>query len=259
MTALSLLLVAGCTLEPGTGFSTLTDLSLSLALEPGEARDLGDQTVLTDQGYRVRVDSLVLDVDRVALVELVGGTSAFDPANPPEGYSLCHGGHCHHDDGRLVDYAEIEAELAGDAASFVDVVSLDVGREGELWDADTWAIDVPPELADLPATTLRRIALHPSWMALEGTATSGALGDETIDVSASVLSLGPFEGPYDQSVDRDGPPSFALDVVLVVDGTLFDGLDLATLQADGEVSLDDDEVFLNTLGTFSPTATLEIR
>ena len=83
MIASLLLSLWGCTLQPGTGFSTLEGLSLTLALEPGEARDLGDQTVLTDQGYRVRIDSLVLDVDRVALVELVGGTSSFDPANSP--------------------------------------------------------------------------------------------------------------------------------------------------------------------------------
>ena len=67
-----------------------------------------------------------------------------------------------------------------------------------------------------------------------------------------------FDLSRGESVDRDGPASFALDVALVVDGTLLDGLDLAALQVDGEVSLDDDEVFLTTLGTFSPTATLEI-
>ena len=39
--------------------------------------------------------------------------AGLDPAKPPAGYSLCHGGHCHADDGRLVDYAEVQTELLG--------------------------------------------------------------------------------------------------------------------------------------------------
>jgi hypothetical protein len=256
MNPLLLALLTGCTLQPGTGFATLTGVDLTLALEPGDARDLGDQTILTDAGYQVQIDSMVLTVDRLALVELLGGSTSFDPANPPEGYSLCHGGHCHHDDGRLVDYAEIEAELAGDSATFDDVVSLDVGRDSELWDANTWALDVPAELAELPATTLRRVSVHGDWLSLNGTAISGALGDERVDVTASLALSTSFDGPYDQVIDREAPATFVLAVDLIIDGTLFDGLDLATLAVDGHVSLDANETFLSTLGNYPPTATL---
>jgi hypothetical protein len=60
-----------------------------------------------------------LEVSVEAVEFIAGETSAlsFDPANPPPGYTLCHNGHCHAADGRLVDYADIAAELAGGATS----------------------------------------------------------------------------------------------------------------------------------------------
>ena len=44
------------------------------------------------------------------------------PGKPPPGYTLCHNGHCHHPSGRLVPYAEIEAELAGGGVGTAAVV-----------------------------------------------------------------------------------------------------------------------------------------
>jgi hypothetical protein len=41
-----------------------------------------------------------------------GTNVSFDPASPPEGFSLCHNGHCHSADGRLVDYEDVAAEVA---------------------------------------------------------------------------------------------------------------------------------------------------
>src|SRR5688572_4227131 len=134
-----------CTFEDGHGFSTVDRASLEARLEPGVARDLGNHTVLTDVGYQVHLDSATLEVDEVALEELVGGGASggtsFDPANPPPGYSLCHGGHCHADDGRLVEYAEIEAELAGGGARFSPVVTLPVDRGLDWLDGDAIALD----------------------------------------------------------------------------------------------------------------------
>ncbi len=79
-------------------------------MEGGEVRLAND--------YALRLDDVAAEVVAVTLeIAAPGGeVSSFDPAAPPPGYSLCHGGHCHADDGRLVDYADIEAELSGGAS-----------------------------------------------------------------------------------------------------------------------------------------------
>src|SRR5688500_12710612 len=83
----------GCTLDPGHGFSTMEPGELHAELRPSATRDLGDHTLLTDLGYHVQVSLARLHVAAVELLELRGSTGGgggvFDPADPPEGYTLC--------------------------------------------------------------------------------------------------------------------------------------------------------------------------
>ncbi|HMR10666.1 MAG TPA: hypothetical protein PKA88_33040, partial [Polyangiaceae bacterium] len=92
------LLGTACTFERGTAYASVESAQLDVRFDPGAARDLGGNTVLTDLGYAVHVSSFTLDIGDLSLQELKSSGSesqgSFDPANPPPGYSSCHGGHC---------------------------------------------------------------------------------------------------------------------------------------------------------------------
>ena len=72
----------------------------------------------TTTNYALEIDVLEVTFDSLSLAMRQGErTLSFDPSEPPVGYSLCHNGHCHSDDGRLVSYEDIAAELAGSGES----------------------------------------------------------------------------------------------------------------------------------------------
>jgi len=251
------LLLAACTFAPGRGFGTLPDPTLHVALEPGPARDLGDHTLLTNLGWEVQVDAAGLELGAVELQELVGGAGgSFDPADPPEGYSLCHGGHCHADDGSLVSYAEVEAQLAGGSASFVAVSSWALDAEVDLLAGLDVALS---SVSTVPASDISQVAITAGRLHLEGTArTDGTAIPVRVD-----LDLAPgFTGGLDLPFERGEDPVVDLALALVVDGTLFDDLDFATAAADGEVALDDPSdpsgaLLLARLAAVEPVSTIE--
>lgn len=238
-----ILLLAGCAFGPGTGFATLRGAELVAAFVPGEARDLGGDVVLTDQGFEVRLDRFEVDADGIELLELEGGVAgAFDPADPPPGYSLCHGGHCHADDGALVSYAEIEAELAGDGAALVPIVSFPLDGLDLLAGVEAELRPRPgPELPEARITIVRLLA---SAVRLEGEVAG--VGPLVVD-----LPLGPVDGGTELVVDRSAPAALRLAIGWTVDGTLLDGIDL-----DDPAAPLADELFAN-LGAAAPT--LEVR
>lgn len=213
-----LLWLAACAFSPGQGWSTLDAVQLSAALEPGPARDLGDHTLLTDQGHEARLDILTAGLGQVRVETLSGGSVDFDPANPPEGYSLCHGGHCHAEDGSLVDYATIEAELAGEDAVFIPVAAVEVGRTVDLLEG----VDlVLPSAQLLDRERLVRVALDVDGLWLEGEAD----GEHPLEASLELDE--PLSATLGVEVDRDLPTVVDLVVHWTVDGTLLDGQDLA--------------------------------
>lgn len=64
-------------------------------------------------GFELEVQQFTWHVEAIELALAPPSTASidFDPSAPPAGYSLCHNGHCHADDGRLVDYEDIALEL----------------------------------------------------------------------------------------------------------------------------------------------------
>lgn len=246
---LPLALLAGCTFTPGSGFATIHDALMGGSFLPG-ARAYEDGTVVTDLGYEVLLDTFTLELGEAALLELQGGAGGlFDPADPPAGYSLCHNGHCHADGGRLVSYAEIEAELSGGSASFAAIVTLAPGdvtdlstgelREpvwdflaGEMWPADA---DEP----ELPMAELSLLQLPAPRVLLHGVVDGDDL-DAPIELSVDLEMPTPFAAGIDFAIDRDlEEPDIAVSVELVIDGTLFDDIDFATVSGGSVITLDD--------------------
>ena len=103
---------SSCAFDDGDPWARAS-FELSLGFEPGAARLDDEGRLVTPGDWAIALETPIAHVDSVTLT-MAGeaGTLSFDPAEPPPGYSLCHNGHCHADDGRLVDYEDIELELA---------------------------------------------------------------------------------------------------------------------------------------------------
>lgn len=106
-------LTAGCALEPGQPWG-VAEFSLAAGFAPEASRLDARGRLKTSSNYLLELEDLSAKFGALVLRLRTSsaGASAFDPANPPPGYSLCHNGHCHATDGRLVDYADIEAEIS---------------------------------------------------------------------------------------------------------------------------------------------------
>jgi hypothetical protein len=234
--------VLSCAMDAGTGFATLDEASLEISLDPGRARDLGDGTVLTDEGYEVEVQSAVVRVERMELQEVRGGTNGerFDPADPPPGYSLCHSGHCHRDDGALVDYEDIEVELAGGAEAFSPLVTLEFNEEISMLTGRRVVADTYTPSEELPRSTPRRVVVIVSRIEIEGTVSGGNLGNDSAHLTIGLPLRTEFDATIEpMEIDRHGPERVTLSASVSVDGTLFDGIDFAAIEANGRVVVDD--------------------
>jgi hypothetical protein len=228
----------GCTLDAGHGFATIESARLSVEFEPGIARDLAGAT-LTDLGYVVSLDRLTLHASELVLLELdIGAAQSFDPANPPPGYTLCHGGHCHAADGRLVDYAEVELELAGRSAGLKQLATVPVGQDLDLLaGADVRLTRVEPS-RELPQATISEIGLVIAGFSGVGRVSGGGLL-EPVPLTIELVLRATLEGSTRIAISRDGPETLRLTAALALDGTLFDGIEFAGLAGEDGIVLSD--------------------
>ena len=228
------LLLAGCAFEPGGPFATVEpSLEARYAELPG--RDAGERFQRLSSDYQVKLTRAELRLDAVGLLQGAGGAASFDPASPPPGYGLCHGGHCHRDDGALVSYEEIEAELAGGAAGLTTALVLPVG-ERDLLAGGRGALSCEPA-CELGLGTVRRIEAHASRLVLEGVVRDGraeARIAETrfrLEAALAPSAEGVIGAAIELPIDRDSPPGIRLALTLELTARLFDEVDWAALQA----------------------------
>ncbi len=224
----------GCARGPGNGFGEIAGVSLEAAFAPSEARDLGDGWALTDLGYRFRVERLEVEAGELLLEQLAGADGGtFDPADPPEGYTLCHGGHCHAEDGSLVSYEEIEAELAGGEGAWSAVAAFGVDGELDLAAGESEAWDTCEPSCLLGAGHLKRSSLPLGAAALEVTVWDDDAGTTEWTLALETEDAGTLHGTLDLPLDRDHDPVLTVALAVAVDGLLLDGLDPAAQLPDG--------------------------
>ncbi len=167
----------GCLSEPGRSDYTLSP-NLQVTFDPyADSGRLTGLNVVEEGTYPIKLkngdifvlEELSFDIDtityRLASESLL---SAFDPQNPPPQYSLCHNGHCHHDDGHLVDYEDIVLEQAESAT--VQSIVLDIDSPyalaiSELDDVSCPAnscefIDSYPSITDMTLRDVRVLGTH---------------------------------------------------------------------------------------------------
>ncbi len=239
-------------------------MAFSATLDPGPARDLGNGEILTRQGYAVKLDNFVVELGDLELLELQGasGGATFDPANPPPGYGLCHGGHCHADDGSLVSYADIEAEMAGGNASFVPIVRLSPPAEVDLVAGSSTTL--LPADPILPAASLSMLRLNSLSFRISGQVRREPADDFSSSFEVDLPMTSGFSTGLELELARGEDPVLNLTVALAPDGTLFDDLDFATISTDGLWKLDSldapgADTLLAALGSVEPTLNLERR
>jgi hypothetical protein len=214
-----LLPVSACVDEPGRGWGELVvDLELAFALGPDRVDPQGRW--LTAHGYALGDAHVELHLDRLRFAAASDAALPFDPATPPPGYSLCHGGHCHADDGTLPSYAEIAAALAGEGAS----TALEIAVGGTV-------------AADLPAS-VSVAALQACTTTAPCALDRGGLGSASVHI-ASARVRGRVYGMTQAAAAALGPAGMPLDVELAIDGEIATALVL---------SVDRDATFHQALG-----------
>lgn len=233
-TIVLLALVPACAWDDGVPFGEVS-VDFTARWTDVPARGGAWQKLASD--FEVRVTSASATFGALALVDV--GTTAlnFDPAAPPPGYSNCHGGHCHADDGRLVSYEEIAAELAGGEGPS-PVVRLAVGaRELRAGVDETLACDGAP--CDLPLATIGKVELPVARLELAGMVRDTRTPPRVAGELAWTLALdraddaSPATGDLDLPVDRGHAPRIELAVDMLPTAALLDGVrfELATAPA----------------------------
>jgi hypothetical protein len=245
---LPFLLFSGCAWEPGQGFSVL-EPTVRAAYTSTPAREAGGGYQQLSSDFQVRLDTASLQVAAIALQGRTGpsGPSRFDPANPPPGYTICHNGHCDREDGVLVPYEEVEAQLGG-GASVTTVASLPVGAV-DLLSPETRPVVCEPD-CELPRTTVA----HGRWD-ITGLRLTGSVRDRRVPPrfagerpfrlellpggSGLTLPVVAINGALDVPSDRESEPRVRLALKLDVTAAVFDSVDWAATQpgADGTVDL----------------------
>ncbi len=222
--------LGGCALEPGQPWGEAS-ISTQIALDVPSDR-LREGRVRTSRDYAVRIDAVEVVLSSLELsqrAEGSAGPTAFDPSAPPEGYSLCHNGHCHAADGRLVAYADIESELLGATA------------DGPLTQLPLDALIVVPfegpSEAVSASTDLERgafVTLNASLGALRirgnvvDTRAVPRLPEAGLDFDTSLPLTVRLVAPLQGRVGRDAPLHSAWNARIHLPVTLLDTADFAT-------------------------------
>lgn len=209
--------LVGCAFDDGEPWGRLTV----------QVQARGPLNLRTADGVTVELDHLALELGGLALYGADDPAASFDPADPPDGCTLCHGGHCHCGDA-LVPYAELAAQAAGGSAAPIltadgpsAAVELDDGPA-------TVALDGCVQGCAMPRGAVTRAELRVVGLRVSGRTADGVGIEGLIPLELS------FDTLLDLSFDRGQPVDQVLDLGFAVPGALFDGLDWP---ADGALDL----------------------
>ena len=224
-----IVLSCGCAFEDGNPWGR-AEFAVVARFAPAASR-LDDGRLRTAKDYRVQIDELAVSIASVeAEVATSGDARTFDPADPPPGYSLCHNGHCHADDGSLVDYADIEAERAG--GDFVVAQSVDrivtLNQEPTQVPLGECSDDCHLDRGEL---SLVRLRLRELRIAGSVTDVRDRLPD-TIDLDARVPLDIAVVAPVSAPINRTEPGVVVLDVDFELPPEFLDEVDFSTASVD---------------------------
>lgn len=227
----------GCANTPGNYWGEV-QASLGTYFKPSESRLTSDAYLKTGNNFAIDLDDISWSLDTLTVAQRKGDAVSFDPADPPPGYSLCHNGHCHADDGSQVDYSEVEAEVNGGT-----VVGFSVSMPIQ----DTFILQETSQPVPLgPCSSecvLEYGELESVSVGIVGLSFSGRVYDLTsqIRVPDSGLAItgtlgltAPATAPLAGAADKKTPSLIQIALQLPLTERLFDGADWGVLEANTE-------------------------
>ena len=244
LASLTLCGLSACAFEPGVGVRTwVPAVDIDFIVDTG--REAGEGWLKLNNDYQVRVDAGEWSQARLVLYETTNlapsSGQSFDPADPPPGYSLCHAGHCHADDGRLVDYDEIEAELAAGGGQTVSELAAVTVPTIDLLQGLNGTLSCEMTTCALAEATITQIAVDGLVFTVSGAvrdsrATPRFDGERQFTYTTpAALSL---VRRVQMDVGLDQPTTLATTAVVQAGPELFDSLDWADLAAtEGPIEL----------------------
>lgn len=229
------LLVVGCTFEDGQPWG-LAEVSLEARFAPPADR-LDGARLQTSGGVAVEVEALSAAFSAVVLTGAPEGVASFDPANPPPGYSMCHGGHCHHDEsGNLVDVEDIALEVAsekGGGAAWVQDVAPDLLR---LTDAlRPVRLGPCPDACQLPRGRFVAAGVQLTRLKLVGRAFGEGLPDDGLTFTYDLVATVEVRTPVSIETGREAPIGLGLALTVDIPAELFDGVDFESTGAEARI------------------------
>ncbi len=250
--------LSACGFADGAPWATVSlDLSAQLD-EAGRGPDV----------YTTRLDYAVSDVridmafESARFSQAAAGTAssaaaeAFDPAEPPAGYSLCHNGHCHADSGELVAYEDI---ISGTAAAGADAgysvegaltgtIALSTAPQPVAFACADGCELVESELTQLSIeTSTVRIQAHISDLRTEG---RQRLTDDGLDLDVTLPAL-VFEASLAEDVGNGVLPTIEISADLNVSVAVFDAVDWSDAEwapLPGSLQIQANEALISALG-----------
>ena len=229
----------GCVTEPGLPWGRLS-AQVALRFAPPPSRLTASGAFKTANDDRLQNLEIHASVAEVVVRTAPEGTDTgdFDPANPPEGYSLCHNGHCHAADGSLPTYEEIAAKL-GTAQSTGPTVRWLPLKEAAPVRASATGADLPlapcGAQCDVGLGQATLLEVHLTDVRIKGDASglNGSIGALDVTMPGKLIITKVIEVPF----DRAHAPIATLDVDVQLPATLLDDVPLSDHISEGAVQL----------------------
>lgn len=204
----SVLFLSACAFQPGNPWGWIeAEISTAPIRSSGE----------------VALDSSTVHLGEIRLLTpgTAGGEAIadFDPANPPPGYTLCHNGHCHTEDGRIVDYEDIivpGSSAAEPRAVVVASIEADLHSPASVHREDLKIIE---------QTSLSQAEVIVERLSLEGVLEDHE-DSRPLHITLNLAAL-TFLAPIQLEVGRDQPEFQELHLRLDWPDELFEGLDFS--------------------------------
>ncbi len=221
-----------CAWDDGEPFAVLSP-HLDARLDIPADRDVGMGWQRLASGYEIAIATLELEAEELSLVDGGDGGLTFDPANPPEGFSLCHNGHCHAADGSLVSYEEIAVQLGQQGSTSV-VAAMDIGAL-DLIAGVSRILECEPS-CDLPRANIALANLDVARLRAEGRVRDSAAPARiegeipwVLDLDLSATGELVLSTAIDLPANRGSDPNVTLDVELLVTSRVLDKAAFADL------------------------------
>jgi len=216
--------LAGCTFADGEPWGTVEGRMQSRGLE---------QTGAVPEEIEIDRAELAAEVVLESVTSQAQGSGgSFDPSNPPPGYTLCHNGHCHSEEGELVAYEEVRAEMNASGGTSTETLgtwttSLEVTEGG--------TVELPGISID-EETSVDRLSLEATNLVIEGTYRDGQT-EIPLEARLGSFELGRLEG-LDVGVGPESPPRQTIELCVGWSTSWFAEVDPGDLERkDGTIRL----------------------